>query len=273
MGVRSFRVVTELGRPVVLLSDLHIGTNDCDILRIRNDVDLFRSMDALVLINGDLFDAILPTDSRYETAAHVVGTSRNDLVNQVVELAVSLLAPLGKNLVMVGVGNHEYKVTRNYHVDIVKIFKYLYHKETGYDFELGNYHGYVQFHIPEFRVSKRLSNYTMYYHHGWGGSSSKSGTKLTLNDLRSRVEADIYWIGHKHQTAVYSESRLVPPKYGVGQATEREEWLISTGSYLKPATRLDDSYASYAVRGGMVTTSSRPYVVMRFTESGPKFEI
>lgn len=273
MGVKSFRVVVELDRPIALVSDLHIGTNDCDTLRIRSDVEFFRSINALVFINGDLFDAILPTDNRYETAAHIVDGSRNDLVNQAVEIAVRLLSPLGDNLVMVGVGNHEYKVTRNYHVDLIKIFHYLYHRETGHSFELGDYHGFVQFHVPEFRMTKRQSNYMMYYHHGWGGSSSKSGTKLALNDLRSRTVADIYWIGHKHQTAVYSESRLEPPKYGVGYATEREEWLVSTGSYLKPATKLEHSYASYAVRGGMVTTSSRPYLILKFTEGGVKWEI
>lgn len=254
------------------MSDLHIGTEDCDVLKLRKHIEQFKKMDALVMINGDLFDAILPTDERHELAVHVPLVSRNDRVNQIVEEAAAILEPIAKNIIFIGVGNHEEKVTRRYHVDLLKFLVYELRRRVETSLVLTSYHGLVQFHVPELKAKKRRSNFDLYYHHGWGGSP-KSGTKMTLNELRMRAIADVYWIGHKHQTSVHTEERIIPPPNGAGRPEIRVEYLVSTGSYLKNTVDIESSYVSYSVRRGMITGCGVPYVLMHFEEDNICFKV
>lgn len=239
------------------MSDLHIGSRDCDYAALRADIEQIRTQGGVVLLNGDIWDAILPTDKRHDTAGLI--DPRNDLVNSLVEEAFELLKPIASQIRLVGVGNHEYTVATKYHVDLAKLLIHYLYKESGNPIYYGGYCGFVRIAISDYKRRKRNSSFLIFYHHGYGGASSKSGTKLTLQDLRLRAQADIYWIGHKHQTAIYSEQVMVPQRLF---AVYQDVWLVSTGTYLLPREERDQSYIPWHIRRGYLTTSPRRFVTM-----------
>ena len=59
---RTFAPGTE--SPYLLMSDLHLGSACCDVGAIQSDLRRAKDLDARVLINGDVFDAILPGDRK-----------------------------------------------------------------------------------------------------------------------------------------------------------------------------------------------------------------
>ena len=139
----------------------------------------------------------------------------------------------------------------------------------GHPIYYGGYWGLVIFENIDKKRQKKEYTYELCYHHGWGGSP-KSGTKISLNDLRLHVRADMYWIGHKHQTAVYSHE--IYERRG-SYLVRRPQWLISTGTYHSNPQNYQQSYTSYAERKGWLTTSHNPYLILRFINGKPHFEI
>lgn len=268
MGPPVYRVELGEGEPVHLMSDLHIGSRDCNYEQLRADIEAVRSAGGQVFINGDVWDAILPTDKRHDTAGLV--EPRNDIVNCLVEEAFNLLKPIASQIRLVGVGNHEYTVSMRYHVDLAKLLiHYLYRESGNNPIYYGGYHGFVRLVVPEYRTRRRNASFVLYYHHGYGGSP-KSGTKLTLQELRTRAIADIYWIGHKHQTAIYSEQVMVPNRLF---ATYQDVWLVSTGCYLRPGEDRDQSYVGWHVRRGYLTSPGRQVVSFSVQDGLVRFQL
>lgn len=263
-----FKIRVRENEPIVLISDLHIGTRDCNLKTLQKDIEYFKEINAHILINGDLFEAITPTDPRYEHDTHGFLTT-NDILNALINLALDILKPVASQIRLIGIGNHEYKLIKHYHIDITKILIEELERIGQQKIYYGGYWGMVVFENYDQKVRKKLSTYELAYHHGWGGSP-KSGTKIGLKDLKQQVQADMYWIGHKHQTAIYSEEIYTRT---LNYLVCKPQWLVSTGAYHQNHHSAQKSYASYAEQKGMLTSSAVPFIILRFIDGEPAFEL
>lgn len=177
-------------------------------------------------------------------------------------LAVEILAPIAKQIRMIGIGNHEHTAILKYHVDPIKILINDLYRETGAVIHYGGYEGFVKLQVPDYRERKHRSRFYIRYHHGWGGTP-KSGTRIAHNDLRIGALADVYWIGHKHITEV-GRGRIYIPHQNYIEV--REILTVSTGSYLNPCSDHRESYTPYSVRRGMIPQSNKGYVCLKIKE-------
>ena len=59
------------------------------------------------------------------------------------------------------------------------------------------YQGYAQYRINDGN-NKLTSVFTIYHHHGNGGSSPVSKGMIDFNRIIYSHDADLWWIGHKH---------------------------------------------------------------------------
>jgi len=65
-----------------LMSDLHLDASDHDRDLLIADLERARALNARVSINGDIFDAILPSDrKRHHPAVMAAAPDRDDLLN------------------------------------------------------------------------------------------------------------------------------------------------------------------------------------------------
>lgn len=250
-------------QPLFLMSDIHLGSREMDFLLFKRHLQRVVDEDGLLLINGDLFDAIFPTDKRFDMGFHG-DLSHADMIGEVVLGAVEVFKPVAGRLVMCGMGNHEHTVLTRYHVDMIRLFCVGLRSHGGI-VQHGGYSGFVRVKVLDPPAKKRGASCYIFYHHGWGGNS-KSGNRTLLQDLRSKVLADVYWVGHKHQTSIFSEERIIPHRL---HAHKRAEWLVSTGSYLTQSVlHAEESHVPYAVKSGHLVGSARAMIRIEFDAEG-----
>jgi len=221
-----------------LLSDLHLGCSYTDTKAIKRELDLALKNDDRILINGDLFDLILPSDhKRYQ--AHVVAEQFRgapDVINKVVDFATDFLAPYAHLIDVVGVGNHDDQ-TKYISIDPVlwtinnlnqRLLNTRKQSEPFHQIFYGGYCGFVVY-----KLKSQL--FSIYYHHGFGGGTSLSGAAGDLNKLLAQVEGvDLMWLGHKHQKVASHVSRIRPATKGDHPAVQ-EIHYVRTGAYLRAA--------------------------------------
>ncbi len=98
---------TEVG--ITLMSDLHLGAAHVDYKRIERDLREAKAAGDRILINGDVFDFILPSDHKRFSpdALHSRLRGRRDILNACLEWGTEFLAPYADQIDMIGIGNHE----------------------------------------------------------------------------------------------------------------------------------------------------------------------
>lgn len=249
------------GQPIILMSDIHIGNAYFNRKQLEEDIKAFKEMGAAILINGDLFEAITPSDKRFEMETHGYYTT-NDIINQYIKECVNYFGEVANQIRMIGIGNHENSMIKNDHINITLLALEELERIGGCKIHYGGYHGFVRFRVIDGRKKKERSVYEMYYHHGYGGHT-KSGPKLMLNDLRLKYRADFYWTGHKHQTAIFSEAEI---RANRNYEEVHEIWLLSTGSYLSTAGLQMNSHTPYEVVKGFIVSSTRPCIQIVFRD-------
>ena len=243
---------------LALLSDLHIGGSHTDYTALEAELSDARQRGDRVLINGDLFDLILPGDKkRYRPSdIHPRLQGCNDLVNKAVDWAYELLSPVAEQLDLIGQGNHESACEQHHSTDPILLLVDRLNSDLAYSrsphrVAYGGYSGFVVYR----------PHLTLYYHHGWGKGASPSAGAGDLNRVLQTVEGvDLVWLGHRHCRMSVQVSRISPPSRGHGLVT-RPIHLVRTGSYVRahwPSSpeqvRKSGRQASYAVDAGLAPT-------------------
>jgi len=186
-----------------LMSDLHLDASDHDRALLIADLEHARALNARVSINGDIFDAILPSDrKRHHPAVMAAAPDRDDLLNQIVEYAVNVLAPYADLIDVISPGNHERSVLKHHHIDIVSMLVYALNQhlpEGAQRIHQGSYRGFQRYVFKGGGTSKFSRSFTFFRHHGRGGGAPVTGGAIDLNRIRQDFDADLYWMGHKHQ--------------------------------------------------------------------------
>lgn len=230
------------GQGLWLMSDLHIGAGNVDYGRIEREVAAAVRRGDRVLINGDVFDAIVAGDPRHApTVMHRALHDTDHPLDAAADLAAALLAPAVRAglLDYLGHGNHETAVDRRAGLSLLSALR-LRLADLGPVPPPAGYCGFCTYRV------KGGGRASIFAHHG-----SKTGAGLTqLARLAGCVDADLIWLGHFHQKQ--STGGLIVSASPDGRAVQvRERRRVMTGGYsfaygASPAGQVVDRYAAVA---------------------------
>ena len=219
----------------MLMSDLHIGSANCREEIIRRDLEQAEALDADIHINGDVFDAILPSDKkRYNpTALASWAQGRANVVDAAIDRAMGLLGPFAGRIRMIGVGNHETAVEKHHGSDPVALLVNFMNREHGTAIEYGGYCGWLlyRFRTEGEGLGGQWRRFSIHYHHGSGGASPITKGLIQHSRKTTWVEgADVIWMGHTHHRNV--DTSVAQFVNRAGHLEHRRRLHVTTGSYL-----------------------------------------
>lgn len=205
-----------------LLSDLHIGSAYTQYDRIAKDVDAARLDEtARIAIAGDVFDAIVPGDKRFNLNKLHPRVQHGDTVNRAVDWAVELLRPVRDKILLVGEGNHETKYTKATGCDPLGMLC----DGLGISGARAAYVGILTLQVEKHRYN------VAWWHGSGGGASRQSAVKQSGRLLEVFNNLDLAWTGHKHQRYAAPVIRYSVPRSG--KPKPRQVWLVMSGSYMR----------------------------------------
>lgn len=234
--------VSKNSQHVLQISDVHFDSVKCDRELLTKHLKQAEKRNALVFINGDLFDlmqgAYDPRKSYSDLRPEYVDVNYLDAV---INDAIRFLSKFNVTY-FIGRGNHETNITKRMHTDpIDRIVQGL--KQNGLEAMSGGYSGWF--------IYKCTYNYTgaasikQHYHHGSGGNSARSKGILSADiDQMKFPDADIITRGHDHNKWHLPKNvTRLQTNYRVKISTVHH---LRTGSYKK----LGDGFAGWAVEKG-----------------------
>lgn len=254
-----------------LLSDLHIGAAHVDYSIIRRELATAGERGDRILVNGDVFDLILTGDKKRFTGdvLHPRLQGRQDLVNAAVEMAVELLSPYAPQIDMIGLGNHETAVSKYHSVDVLSILIHELQKtiprRTKHTIHYGGYTGFIDYRsrwagpqqTKERHGIANSQRLVIYYHHGAGGSAPVTKGMIDFNRRDTFIDADVLWLGHKHNRWNAHALKLSCPIIGSGPKV-KDVRHIMTGAYFQTyagqsqsSIRRHGRRSNYAADAGM----------------------
>ncbi|CAB4130840.1 hypothetical protein UFOVP124_36 [uncultured Caudovirales phage] len=234
-----FRFPGRIGVPIrwFLCSDLHLGHVACDLKRIKREFARAVELDANILINGDVFDAVTTGDKRYAPGQVVREISEaKDAYTATIQYAAELLMPYREHIRVIGIGNHETAWIKYRQSDPVRGLIDLLNVGRNHDTPIkhGGISGYVTTFIdlPASGKTKGHSfRHRLLYHHGTGGDSPVTQGTIDMNRKAVRFGYDCYTFGHKHNQLIMND--VFVDCNAAGKIVYKERISIQTGSYFR----------------------------------------
>ena len=245
---------------ITLMSDLHIDSAHTNLAAIKKELKAAQENGDRILINGDVFDAILPSDRKRYTpvASRPELRGRIDVLNASIDLAYDLLSPYADQIDMIGIGNHEASMEKHHSIDMVKMLIDKLGpavKAPGHVINYGGYTGFVEYVAKLSGSSRRL---VIYYHHGGGGAAPVTKGIIDFGRIAAYVDSDVTWVGHRHNRITdTSAARLSLPRSG-NEPALTQQVAVMTGAYMEhhkgqtqESVRKAGRMASYASDWGL----------------------
>lgn len=228
-----------------MMSDLHLGAPNVNYRLIDRELKDARKRNDRVVLNGDVFDAIIHTDTkRYSPdCLHPRLQGRRDVLNHAIEWAVELLLPYADLIDVIGIGNHEASIEKYHSMDPVRVLCYDLNRKLTRPYRdhvihYGGYKGFVDYRLGGIR-------WVLYYYHGKGGGSANT-TKDFENEALQVQNVGAIWLGHKHQSLASGIERISCPMGGYNCLVDIVRY-IRTGAYM--ITNTGQSQASIRKHG------------------------
>lgn len=208
----------------IILSDLHYGSNACDIDRFKKVVNKYLE-DNYWFALGDMLDSIITSDKRFDYRSCEV----DDILTIADEL-INILKPYSSNCLGYITGNHEEALRRKTQIDISQYIANM----------LGvQYMGYSAYLLLRFYREHHSELWKLYLTHGSYSGAIRYGKIRKLESLANIYDADIYICGHVHDL-LYTDDMYYTLDNN-GNLQEKHRYYIIAGSYLKPF----DNYVEY----------------------------
>lgn len=185
-------------KPLMVISDVHWDSKDCDRKLLKKHLNTAVEQDAAIIIIGDFFDLMEGrNDMRRSNTARAEHYAPNYLQKVVMD-AAEWLQPYSKNIAMISNGNHETSVAKHTQVQTLTWLCYELRKQGSQVIE-GDYQGFfVVRAVYEYEGKNTYFPYKIFYHHGlWGGIISK-GTQSVMRFGAVVPDADMIVTGHTH---------------------------------------------------------------------------
>lgn len=183
---------------VCCMSDIHRDSSKCDETLFRKHLDEAKRRGSIVLIAGDLFDAMQgrddPRRSVEELQAQYHTSSYFDAL--VMDTAEFFLKDYKDLHFIFALGNHETSVLTHNSTNLIDRLVYAMNTQGGHALG-GGYYGWLRFMFS--RGNSNRKSKKLYWHHGKGTSAVMSFGTLESRRQASYIEADIFLNGHNHQ--------------------------------------------------------------------------
>jgi len=182
-----------------LFSDLHVDAKHCQRDKLQKALEeAYQERDAIFL-NGDVFSCLMPKDYKRFTLAHAFG-DRDDILDYMIDYVAEFLSPYADKIKIIGMGNHESSALKFHGTNpIARLCRQL--KDSGGDAKFGDYQNFIRL---KFRHGDNDSvrAYNIWMCHGMGAGAKRSRGALEWDLVYSRFDADLYWMGHNHQSEI-----------------------------------------------------------------------
>jgi hypothetical protein len=214
-----------------LFSDLHADSDTFDKTQFVKDAEKYRALGAQFLFNGDLFDAILPTDRKRYTRGND-GFDDDAQINARLDHVLELLTPYADSIAFIGIGNHEASIVKYDHVDLVKMLVReltLKRDRKLPPIKRGGYQGFIRLRFVG-RGGKDTRSFDIYREHGKGGAAPVTKGTINIQRLHTTFVADLYWLGHTHTQIIDQTPWTIYPN-AMGRIIRKRKRSIITGGY------------------------------------------
>jgi hypothetical protein len=262
----SLSEVVRLG----LVSDCHFGASSLDKKALKKDFDRMAALGCRIGINGDVFDAILPSDvKRFDLRAVDPELMRMCTeggwlpLDGAIELAARFLEPYAHLIEFIGIGNHEGHVGKHHHVQLVPQLIAILRERTGHSIKYGGWCGY--WNVALEGTGTKKTGFTIYRHHGAGGAAPATKGIIDFERMMAwQGDVDGLWIGHKHNRFAVVNRKMTLDRRTM-TSKERDVHCIMTGSYLDTYGLEKDTKPSYAV-GWNVSPQSKGGAIIELSQ-------
>jgi len=227
---------------LALFSDLHIASGtDVDMIQMKKDFDIASKEGRRILINGDIAEQITPGDKKRWTASKM-NSNRDDVLNEQLQLCFEFLKPYADDLDVIGRGNHDISPIKYDAFDLVgALIGMLNQVKTNGSIHSAAYQGYIQYKLKPTTKKKGSTPFTIYMHHGAGGSAPVSKGMIDFNRIVYSHNADLFWIGHKH-TAIQDNGIVQDGLDKMGNYEQKVRKAIITPGYKQSVIDTDKGY-------------------------------
>jgi hypothetical protein len=214
---------------VLLTSDEHFDSKDCDRKLLKRHHDQAKERNAIILKLGDVFDCMGGNyDPRSGKGDLRPEYNVKNYFDVIVKDAANFYEPYKDNIQLIATGNHEASVLKRQETDLIgNLCERLNTKS-------GKYSGFIRFMFEAESGSNRTSK-LLYYSHGSGGNSPVTRGVIKTNRRQNFISSDIFVSGHTH-----NEFTINLPMVAVneqGNIVKKEQTHISLGTYK------DDSFS------------------------------
>jgi hypothetical protein len=257
--VNTIRVDLQPGEVAhfLLASDIHFGSKAFDHDLWHKFCADASEPGAQILINGDLFDAIFPTDRKRFTLSG--NTAKGDSpINEIIDKAVEFFGPLADKIVWIGYGNHEESCIKFNNFDPIQtLTRELNRLRSKHlpPIQRGAYKSFIRIHIvPNYEVnsektSPKSGSFVIFADHGSGNAPEVTKGTISLERLYAGYNADLYWMGHIHKM-LYDVSR---PVHGINKGgtlyRKRKQGLV-TGTFQRSSAMAEWEDRPHALNYG-----------------------
>jgi len=217
---------------IAVFSDIHFDSPDCDKSQLKKDLEFCKKDGRYIIINGDLFDAILLKDMK-RAVNHLVEKQDNQL-NVKIDNLVKFLEPYQDQILFIGRGNHEESILKYSGLDLIEMAVQLLNAGKKHKVQYGNYANFIRFNWLDNR-KKSVAHYDIYMHHGAGAASGVTKGMIDFNRIVTGVNADLILLGHKHNSIADFSSPIMYVNRD-GEVVLKNRKCLQTPSYQKGRT-------------------------------------
>ena len=188
-----------------LANDLHLDHPKCNRELLTEHLDEIKRRNGYILLNGDLFCIMQGKfDKRGNKGDARPEDNTDTYFDSIVDNAANFLKPYAKNILFMGLGNHETGVIKRLETNLINRLAEKLYFLTNHRIVVGEYHGFIYIVATkcekdqEKRSSSRVA-YKIYHNHGAGGDAPITQGRIEDSRLQMYVEgADAIWTGHNH---------------------------------------------------------------------------
>ena len=227
------------------LFDIHLGSAACDEKLLKRDIaEIASKPNAMVILGGDMIDAVIHTDAKRYTGSTMADWCRgmddiDDVIAAQLDMLTSTLYPIREKIIAVVEGNHESAAAKH---NSRAVFRDLCGRIAGQDGRMSEIalgvEGFINLRFMRKSAGQKVEKshtwpMTIYARHGFGGGRLKGGKINNLTQVLYAYDCDIALSGHVHDR-IYTSVIRTGPGNGRSTCTQKEIHGVTCGTYLAP---------------------------------------
>lgn len=216
---------------ITLVGDPHTGKTKELTDLLRSDLTDAKNRGDKIVLWGDIGEWILPSDrKRFTSGKH--NKQVDGIINDEVKKLADFYEPFVDQIEIMKLGNHETSVIKYHHVDPMQMLVSELNRRRSPDLPPIFYGGYTMWWLVRMKSvvgGKRAksSSVKLWLHHGAGGSAPVTRGAIDRARIYDAITADVYVIGHKHQSMHITTKHERLDDYGNVRREDRDYLLLA----------------------------------------------